>query len=66
MRAARSAAVLVALKWRVPRSAVLDEVRLACGADLTGPATDDRLASAMVALSNFRDLGLPPHDIPKR
>lgn len=55
---ARSCAMLIAQKWRVPRDLVLDEVHRQSGVDLTKGVNDDELVNAMKVLEELRFNGL--------
>ena len=52
---ARSCAMLVGQKWRVPRSAVIDQVQVLCGVDLTAITQEQEVVNAMSTLDGLRE-----------
>jgi hypothetical protein len=55
---ARSCAVLVAEKYRVKRSAVIDLVKERCGVDLTAVVSDEEIAHAVEILDDLKARGI--------
>ncbi len=55
---ARSCAMLMGQKYRVPRSVILDFVRQACGADLMCPVSEADLIVAVGVLDRIKAIGL--------
>lgn len=56
---ARSCAMLVGQKWRVARSAVIDEIERQSGVNLLEITNDDQIQIAMKILEKLRENGLP-------
>ena len=50
--------MLMGQKYRVHRSVILDLVRQVCGTDLTQPATEVELVTAMHVLERIKVMGL--------
>ena len=55
---ARSCAVHLSQKYVVPRSAVIEAVRRACGVDLTASCTESEILEAVRALDAIKANGL--------
>jgi hypothetical protein len=55
---ARSCAMLMAQKYKVPRSAILDFVRKTSGINLAGPVTESELIEAVRILALIKQDGL--------
>ena len=53
----RSCAVLVAQKHSVPRSAIIERVRVLCGVDITGSTDEPGVQLAVEALVHLKESG---------
>lgn len=58
MSHARSCAMLMSQKFRVPRSAIIDLVRQSCGVDLASPASKTGIVEAIGALDRIKAEGV--------
>ncbi|MCX5691816.1 MAG: hypothetical protein NTV94_18820 [Planctomycetota bacterium] len=58
----RSCAVLVAEKYRVPRSIIIERVARIASVDITQAASDAEIERAVAALQRLKELGLHESD----
>ena len=57
---ARSCALLVAEKWRIHRSLVIDVIRQRCGVNLEAVENEDEISTAIKVLEDLKIHGVAP------